>query len=94
MHYFVYLLRSEKDNNFYIGQTNNVLTRLTKHNRGEVRSTAKRTPFKFIGCIEFSSRKEALKFEKLIKLHSDQKIKFIKTFIPDFNWKSANNVPG
>ena len=85
--YFVYLLKSQKDNKFYIGQTKNVLNRLTEHNSGQVPSTKYRIPFKLIGYSERESRQDAIKLEKKLKSHSDQKIKFIRKFIPDFEWK-------
>ena len=84
--YFVYLLRSEKDNNFYIGQTNNLSERTKKHNRGAVASTKNRKPFILIGYEIMRSRGEALKKERELKSHSDKKRKFIKKFIKDFDW--------
>jgi len=41
MYYYVYVLLSEADNNFYTGYTNNIQKRLEKHNNGEVKSTKK-----------------------------------------------------
>src|SRR5258708_5773406 len=37
MIYFVYILISQKDNSFYIGQTNNIDDRLKRHNAGQER---------------------------------------------------------
>ncbi len=85
--HFVYLLESQKDQQFYIGQTNNLKGRLEKHNAGQVKSTAKRIPFKLIGFVKLPSRKEALGLEKTLKSHSDKKLKFIKKFKPDFKWQ-------
>ena len=87
--YFVYLLESQKDHKFYIGQTNNLERRLAKHNNGEVNSTSGRRPFDLLGYIKLDTRKHALQFEKELKSHSDQKLKFIKNFKPDFKWKNA-----
>src|SRR5258706_436129 len=39
MIYFVYILISQKDNSFYIGQTNNIDDRLKRHNAGQERYT-------------------------------------------------------
>ncbi len=86
MKYFVYLLKSKKDNQFYIGQTNNLKVRLAKHNSGEVLSTKNRIPFELVGYVDLQSRKEALKLEKLLKNHSNQKLKFIRKFISGFDW--------
>ena len=90
MKYFVYLLESKKDRQFYIGQTNDIASRLQKHNHGEVKSTAQRAPFSLLGYVEVASRKDALILEKNLKLHSNKKLKFIRKFKPDFNW---NNTP-
>jgi len=56
-----------------------------------VRATRNRRPLKFIGCVETNCRKEALRLEKELKSHSDKKLRFIKKFKPDFDWK---NLPG
>jgi len=37
--YYVYIIKSLKDNNLYIGRTNNLERRITEHNRGAVRAT-------------------------------------------------------
>ena len=86
MKYFVYILKSKKDNQFYILQTNNLKVRLAKHNSGEVLSTKNRIPFELVGYVDLQSRKEALKLEKLLKNHSNQKLKFIRKFISGFDW--------
>lgn len=77
--FYVYLLKSDKDGRYYIGQTNNVKRRVERHNSGQVESTKTRTPFNLVGCKEFKSRNEARWFEYNIKHHSDKKIKFIKS---------------
>ncbi|MEK7121604.1 MAG: GIY-YIG nuclease family protein [Patescibacteria group bacterium] len=84
----VYLLQSEKDGNFYIGQTNDIEKRFLKHNKGEVFATKYRRPFILLGYIETQSRTEAMMLEKKLKSHSDQKRKFIRRFVPNFEWKN------
>jgi len=39
MMYHVYLLKSKKNDTFYIGYTNNIKVRLTDHNSGKVEYT-------------------------------------------------------
>ncbi len=51
----------------YIGQTNDVKKRLDRHNRGEVKATRNRRPFKLLTFKEFETRKEAVRMEKYIK---------------------------
>jgi putative endonuclease len=66
-YYYVYVLLSEKDKNFYTGYTKNVNNRLAQHNAGKVESTKKRVPFKLIyweGCL---NQKDALGREKYLK---------------------------
>ena len=85
--FFIYLLESVVDGQFYIGQTDNMENRLVRHNEGRVYSTSRRRPLKLLGYIEVESRKDALIMEKSLKQHSDKKLKFIKKFKPDFEWK-------
>ena len=57
--FYVYLLRSEIDERYYIGQTDDVAERLTRHNQGFVPATKSRRPLILVGYEEFSSRNEA-----------------------------------
>jgi len=45
MFYFVYVLKSSKDNKYYTGSTNNLDRRIEEHNSGKVTSTRNRKPF-------------------------------------------------
>ena len=65
--YFVYVLQSLKDKNFYIGFTNNLYKRLQEHNRGDNISTSKRKPFKLIFYEAHHSKTDALRREKYLK---------------------------
>jgi hypothetical protein len=47
-YYYVYVLRSEKDSNFYVGYSNDLRRRLKAHQNGRVESTKKRLPVKLI----------------------------------------------
>jgi len=54
---YVYVLRSVKDNQFYVGLTGDLPARLQQHNNGQVTSTKKRTPFELVyweGCLNES----------------------------------------
>ncbi len=44
MFYFVYVLKSEKDGNFYVGYTADLKNRLKCHIEGKVHSTKNRLP--------------------------------------------------
>ena len=67
MPHFVYVLKSLKDQKYYIGETADIQARLDFHNKGLQRSTKGRTPFKLVYSEEFETRSEALKREKEIK---------------------------
>jgi putative endonuclease len=65
--YFVYILRSVKDKNLYIGFTFDVEKRLREHNKGEVTSTKARRPFELVYKETFENKEEANKREKFLK---------------------------
>lgn len=67
MYYYVYVLLSEKDNQFYTGYTADLKNRLSLHNDGKVYSTKNRRPFKLIyfeGCF---NQQDATRREKYLK---------------------------
>ncbi len=71
LNYHVYLIRSETDpSKYYKGYTKDVVSRLGKHNRGEVRSTAAGRPWVLQTFISFDLKDKALKFERYLKSHS------------------------
>ncbi|MEG8946126.1 GIY-YIG nuclease family protein [Rosettibacter firmus] len=72
--FFVYVLRSLKDNKRYIGFTENLSlgihpfgSRLKEHNNGLVKSTRRRIPLELIYFETFSSKHDALLREKFLK---------------------------
>ncbi|MBI2012255.1 GIY-YIG nuclease family protein [Candidatus Daviesbacteria bacterium] len=64
---YVYILRSMKDNGYYIGICKDIVKRLEKHNKGGVRSTKNRKPFKVIYSEEFDNYSLARIREKELK---------------------------
>ena len=66
MHY-VYVLRSQKDGNLYIGCTGNFETRILQHQTGKVRATKGRLPVELIYKEEYSDRYEAFRQERFYK---------------------------
>lgn len=67
MFWYVYVLRSLKDNQFYIGSTNNLKRRFAQHLRGENISTAKRRPLELLYFEGHRSKEDALRREKYFK---------------------------
>ena len=65
--FFVYVLKSLKDNKRYIGMSSNLNRRLLEHNRGLVKSTRNRKPLELIYFEEFEDKSNALKREKFFK---------------------------
>lgn len=64
---FVYLLRSLKDGNFYLGWTTNLERRLNEHNSGMTRSTKSRRPFELLYHETYSTKTEAKNRERTLK---------------------------
>jgi putative endonuclease len=72
MNYSVYILYSEKHDRYYVGQTNNLVDRLHRHNSGYVKSTKPFRPWKLASHIDFDDRKSAVAFEKKIKSYKSR----------------------
>ncbi|MFH0819782.1 MAG: GIY-YIG nuclease family protein [bacterium] len=66
----MYILKSEKDYNLYIGSTNDLRKRLKEHNNGLVFSTKSRRPFELIYYEAYRSERDARGREKNLKLRS------------------------
>ena len=67
MHY-VYLIESIPDpNRHYVGFTEDLRQRLADHNSGKNLSTASHRPWRLVAYLAFSSKKQALAFEKYLK---------------------------
>ena len=68
--FYVYVLKSKKDRNLYIGSTNNLRKRLRLHNEGKVFSTMSRRPFELVYYEAYKSEHDARKRESNLKLRS------------------------
>jgi putative endonuclease len=67
MSFYVYILKSEIVEKFYIGSTSNLEKRIELHNSPRARWTKKYQPWVLIHSEEFNSRSEAVKREKFLK---------------------------
>lgn len=74
MKYFVYFLQSLKNNDLYVGSTENLEKRVALHNAGKVKSTKAYRPWKVLGFEEFDSRSAAVVREKFYKAHQQKEI--------------------
>lgn len=68
--YIIYILKSTKDGKLYVGQTQDLESRLKRHNNGLVKSTRSRIPLQVVHSEEFNTREDAVKREKELKLPS------------------------
>jgi predicted GIY-YIG superfamily endonuclease len=72
--WFVYILRSLRDENLYIGSTNDLQRRLIEHNSGNVDSTKHRTPFTLEAYIAVKDKTKAIELEQYLKTGSGKAI--------------------
>ena len=68
--FFVYILKSKKDKNLYIGYTNDLRKRLKEHNLGLVESTKTRKPLYLVYYEAYTSQQDATKREHNLKLRA------------------------
>ncbi len=69
MFYYIYVLKSEKDNKFYTGYSENLKLRFEQHKKGRVVSTQKRQPLKLVYYEACLNKKDATHREKYFKTH-------------------------
>ena len=65
--YTVYVLYSPSYNQVYTGQTQDIISRLKRHNGGLVPSTKRYRPWELVHTEEYATRAEAMKREKFLK---------------------------
>ncbi|MBI4414923.1 MAG: GIY-YIG nuclease family protein [Candidatus Kerfeldbacteria bacterium] len=65
--YYVYILRSKKDGNLYVGRTMCLARRFQQHQRGENISTAKRLPLQILYFEGHRSPLDAARRERYLK---------------------------
>lgn len=67
MFYYVYVLRSLKDNRFYIGYSADLKKRFEEHQKGVVTSTKSRASFELIFYEAYRNKYDAIRREKYFK---------------------------
>ncbi|MBT3835405.1 GIY-YIG nuclease family protein [Candidatus Peribacteria bacterium] len=72
--WYVYVLRSNKDKNLYIGFTNDLKRRIKEHQSGKNISTAKRLSVILETYIAVTTKKQAMELEKYFKTGSGSTI--------------------
>ncbi len=66
-YYYIYVLRSLRDNNYYVGYTTDINKRIEEHNNGKVTSKRNRIPLLLLyweGCL---NQRDATARERYLK---------------------------
>ena len=80
--FYVYLMKSKKDNELYTGSTNDLQRRFEEHNKGLNRSTKHRTPFELVYYEAYKSEHDARTREHNLKLRANA-LNQLKLRIPE-----------
>jgi len=67
MSYFVYIIKSLKDDTYYIGSTQDLSERMERHNQGRSTYTKSKKPWKLVYTEQHPDRSSATKREKEVK---------------------------
>ena len=67
MSWYVYILRSDKDGDYYKGITENIDRRLEEHNSGKSQFTSTKMPWQLVYLKEMSDKRDAIIEEKCLK---------------------------
>ena len=78
----VYILRSERDGRYYVGQTSDLGKRLNRHNHGTERATRGRGPWVVVYTDQYDTRAEAMARESKIKAR--KKRAYIEELIAEY----------
>ncbi len=65
--YYVYLLKSSKDNGYYVGYAADLKQRFLEHQKGKVHSTKNRRPLELFYYEAYSEQKIAQERERKLK---------------------------
>ena len=81
MTYYLYIIQSAMDDSFYIGSTQNLDERLTRHNQGRSKFTKTKCPWHLVYFEEHPDRSSAMKREYAIKRKKSKD--YIESLIKD-----------
>ena len=73
MSFAVYILRSRRDGSYYVGQSEDVVQRVVRHNSGRVNATKSNGPWELVYTEKFETRREAICREREIKQKKSRK---------------------
>ena len=75
--FYVYVLKSLKDNELYVGSSNNLKRRIQEHQNGKSFSTRLRRPFEPIYYEAYKNEKDSREREQALKLRGNAR-RFLK----------------
>jgi len=70
--FYTYILISESTGKLYIGQTNNLTAKVNRHNRDKNFTTKNKGLWKLFYHREFTTRSEAMIYEKKLKAYKSK----------------------
>jgi putative endonuclease len=85
--YYVYVLKSKKDQKLYIGYSKNLRERIAKHETGQVPATKYRAPLELVYYEAYKSPRDAHKREAMLKLYSKTWVQLKKRIKDSLEWK-------
>jgi putative endonuclease len=65
--FYIYIIRSQRSQRYYVGSTEDVEKRLKEHNAGKSTSTRGGRPWELIHTETFATRSDAMRQEQKIK---------------------------
>jgi predicted GIY-YIG superfamily endonuclease len=68
--YYVYILQSQKDHSYYTGYTSDLKQRIKHHNGHASKYSSTKAPFELVWYCAFKNGKQAVSFEKYLKIGS------------------------
>ncbi|MFA6005331.1 MAG: GIY-YIG nuclease family protein [Patescibacteria group bacterium] len=95
MFYYVYVLKSEKDHQLYVGKTKDLRKRFKEHNDGRVLATKGRRPFVLVYYEAFSNTTDCSREELYLKSgigRESLKHRLSNLDIINDNWRGARVV--
>lgn len=84
--FYVYILKSQKDNKFYTGFSSDLKKRLKDHFDGNVASTKNRRPLELFYYEAYQAKIDALRRERFLKT-TQGKLQLRKQFSSSFSLK-------
>ena len=82
MFYYVYILQSTKNNNLYVGYTEDLKKRLQEHNRGFNFSTKPYRPWQVIHYEAYRNKQDAERRERYLK--TNQGARLLKRMLKEY----------